>query len=238
MLKIENLNKFYGKKQVLFNINLNLEEGDICAFIGANGAGKTTTIKSIIGLIPYDSGQIYINGKNLEDHEETIKSYIAYVPDNPELYSFMRGIDYLNFISDIFGLSLENRRERIERHSRAFGIREALADKIDSYSHGMQQKLALIAALIHTPKLIILDEPFVGLDPLATRYIREEFKRLAKEEGVTILFSTHVLEVAEKLCNKIAIVKDGQMLVFGETQEILSNSTLEDIFVERMSHNA
>lgn len=237
MLEIRNLNKFYGSKQVLFNINMELNKGDICAFIGANGAGKTTTIKSIIGLIPFESGSIYIDGVNVQEKPLQIKSMLSYVPDNPELYSFMRGIDYLNFIADIFKISFEDRKEKFEKYSQAFGIRQELGDKIDTYSHGMQQKLALIGALIHDPKLIILDEPFVGLDPLATRFIREEFKRLALEEGVTIIFSTHVLEVAEKLCNKVALIKKGKLLVFGETEEILNKTSLEELFVERMEEN-
>lgn len=237
MLKINNLSKFYGNKQVLHDISFEINQGDICAFIGANGAGKTTTIKSAIGLIPFDRGEITIGGYNIEGQEIQARSILSYVPDNPELYSFMKGIEYLNFIGDVFQVSYERRKEKIELYSRAFGIRDRLGEKIESYSHGMQQKLALISALIHDPKLIILDEPFVGLDPMATRFIREEFKRLAKEEGVTILFSTHVLEVAEKLCNKIAIIKNGHLVLFGYTQEILSEISLEDLFVERMTSN-
>ncbi|MCD1146627.1 ABC transporter ATP-binding protein [Peptoniphilus sp. KCTC 25270] len=237
MLKIENLVKYYGEKKILHEIDFSLESGDICAFIGANGAGKTTTIKSIVGLIPFDGGQIFVNGMDVEKESVETKKILSYVPDNPELYGFMRGIDYLNFIGDIFSLPYEVRKEKIETYGQAFGIYDRLGESIDSYSHGMQQKIALIGALIHSPKLILLDEPFVGLDPLATRFVREEFRRLAKEEGVTILFSTHVLEVAEKLCNKVAIIKNGSLVLFGNTEDVLSEVSLEDLFVQRMSDN-
>ena len=234
MLNIQNLSKFYGNKQVLYDISFSLEPGDICAFIGANGAGKTTTIKSALGLIPFDAGTIAIGGHDIETDPVAAKTLISYVPDNPELYSFMRGIDYLNFIADIFQLDFETRKERIERYAAEFSIRDRLGEAISNYSHGMQQKLALIGALIHDPRLIVLDEPFVGLDPLATRSVRENFKKMAQEKDTTILFSTHVLEVAEKLCNKVAIIKDGHLIYFGPTEEILAKGSLEDLFVERM----
>lgn len=238
MLHIDHLSKFYGKKQVLFDISFSLDPGDICAFIGSNGAGKTTTIKSALGLIPFDSGTITIDGHNIETEPMETKRIYSYVPDNPELYTFMRGIDYLNFIADIFELDYDTRKRGIDTLSKDFDIHNRLGEPIESYSHGMQQKLALIGALLHDPKLIVLDEPFVGLDPLATKKIREHFKRMAEDCNTTILFSTHVLEVAEKLCNKVAIIREGRLVYFGSTQEVLAKGSLEDLFVERMQDHA
>ena len=238
MLHIDHLSKFYGKKQVLFDISFSLDPGDICAFIGSNGAGKTTTIKSALGLIPFDSGTITIDGHNIETEPMEAKRIYSYVPDNPELYTFMRGIDYLNFIADIFELDYDTRKRGIDTLSKDFDIHNRLGEPIESYSHGMQQKLALIGALLHDPKLIVLDEPFVGLDPLATKKIREQFKRMAEVCDTTILFSTHVLEVAEKLCNKVAIIREGRLVYFGSTQEVLAKGSLEDLFVERMQDHA
>ena len=238
MLHIDHLSKFYGKKQVLFDISFSLDPGDICAFIGSNGAGKTTTIKSALGLIPFDSGTITIDGHNIETEPMEAKRIYSYVPDNPELYTFMRGIDYLNFIADIFELDYDTRKRGIDTLSKDFDIHNRLGEPIESYSHGMQQKLALIGALLHDPKLIVLDEPFVGLDPLATKKIREHFKRIAEDCDTTILFSTHVLEVAEKLCNKVAIIREGRLVYFGSTQEVLAKGSLEDLFVERMQDHA
>ncbi|WP_322627283.1 ABC transporter ATP-binding protein [Aedoeadaptatus coxii] len=238
MLHIDHLSKFYGKKQVLFDISFSLDPGDICAFIGSNGAGKTTTIKSALGLIPFDSGTITIDGHNIETEPMEAKRIYSYVPDNPELYTFMRGIDYLNFIADIFELDYDTRKRGIDTLSKDFDIHNRLGEPIESYSHGMQQKLALIGALLHDPKLIVLDEPFVGLDPLATKKIREHFKRMADDCDTTILFSTHVLEVAEKLCNKVAIIREGRLVYFGSTQEVLAKGSLEDLFVERMQDHA
>ena len=234
MLQIEHLIKFYGKKQILHDLNFELEPGDICAFIGSNGAGKTTTIKSALGLIPFDGGRILIGGHDIEKEPLEAKKLYSYVPDNPELYKFMRGIENLNFIADIFELDYETRRDRIEYYADLFAIRDRLGESIDNYSHGMQQKLALIAALIHDPKLIVLDEPFVGLDPMATKSIRETLKKMAVEKGTTILFSTHVLEVAEKLCNKVAIIREGHLVFFGPTEDVLQKGSLEDLFMERM----
>lgn len=238
MLHIDHLSKFYGKKQVLFDISFFLDPGDICAFIGSNGAGKTTTIKSALGLIPFDSGTITIDGHNIETEPMEAKRIYSYVPDNPELYTFMRGIDHLNFIADIFELDYDTRKRGIDTLSKDFDIHNRLGEPIESYSHGMQQKLALIGALLHDPKLIVLDEPFVGLDPLATKKIREHFKRMADDCDTTILFSTHVLEVAEKLCNKVAIIREGRLVYFGSTQEVLAKGSLEDLFVERMQDHA
>lgn len=234
MLQIQHLIKYYGKKQILHDVSFKLDPGDICAFIGSNGAGKTTTIKSALGLIPFDGGKIFIGGHDIEKEPLEAKKLYSYVPDNPELYKFMRGIEYLNFIADIFELDYETRRDRIEYYADLFAIRDRLGESIDNYSHGMQQKLALIAALIHDPKLIVLDEPFVGLDPMATKSIRETFKKMAAEKGTTILFSTHVLEVAEKLCNKVAIIREGHLVFFGPTEEVLQKGSLEDLFMERM----
>mgnify|MGYP000960791362 FL=1 len=234
MLQIQHLIKYYGKKQILHDVSFELDPGDICAFIGSNGAGKTTTIKSALGLIPFDGGKILIGGHDIEKEPLEAKKLHSYVPDNPELYKFMRGIEYLNFIADIFELDYETRRDRIEYYADLFAIRDRLGESIDNYSHGMQQKLALIAALIHDPKLIVLDEPFVGLDPMATKSIRETFKKMAAEKGTTILFSTHVLEVAEKLCNKVAIIREGHLVFFGPTEDVLQKGSLEDLFMERM----
>ena len=234
MLQIQHLIKYYGKKQILHDVSFELDPVDICAFIGSNGAGKTTTIKSALGLIPFDGGKILIGGHDIEKEPLEAKKLYSYVPDNPELYKFMRGIEYLNFIADIFELDYETRRDRIEYYADLFAIRDRLGESIVNYSHGMQQKLALIAALIHDPKLIVLDEPFVGLDPMATKSIRETFKKMAAEKGTTILFSTHVLEVAEKLCNKVAIIREGHLVFFGPTEEVLQKGSLEDLFMERM----
>lgn len=233
MLNIQKLSKSYGPTQVLYEIDLALSPGDICAFIGANGSGKTTTIKSAIGLIPFESGQVHIGGHSIKKDPVACKEVLAYVPDNPDIYPFMRGIDYLNFIGDVYQVPLERRKEAIETYGQGFALYDRLGDRVDQYSHGMQQKLALMAALLHQPKLIILDEPFVGLDPIATRFIREEFIRLAKEEATTILFSTHVLEVAERLCNKVAIIAEGRLHYFGDTQTALEKGSLEDLFIER-----
>ena len=234
MLQIYHLVKFYGKKQILHDVSFSLDPGDICAFIGSNGAGKTTTIKSALGLIPFDGGRIAIGGHDIEKEPLEAKKLYSYVPDNPELYQFMRGIEYLNFVADMFELDYETRKDRIEYYADLFAIRDRLGESIDEYSHGMQQKLALIAALIHDPKLLVLDEPFVGLDPMATKSIRETFKQMAAEKGTTILFSTHVLEVAEKLCNKVAIIREGHLVFFGPTEAVLEKGSLEDLFMERM----
>ncbi|MDO5301928.1 MAG: ABC transporter ATP-binding protein [Tissierellia bacterium] len=237
MLNIQHLSKYYDRKQVLHDISFSLEKGDICGFIGSNGAGKTTTIKSALGLIPFEEGSITINGHDITQNPVEAKRELAYVPDNPELYEWMRGIEYLNFIADIFELPYEVRKEKIETLAQAFGIRDRLGEAIKGYSHGMQQKLALIGAMIHSPGLFVLDEPFVGLDPMATRFVRERFIEMAQNEGTTILFSTHVLEVAEKLCNKLAIIRDGRLLLFGDAKELLKSGTLEDLFMERMQEH-
>ncbi|EFI42131.1 ABC transporter ATP-binding protein [Peptoniphilus sp. oral taxon 386] len=233
MLKIENLIKKYGNKEILHGINLEIESGDIFGFIGKNGAGKTTTIKCVVGLIEYDSGNILINGMDNLENSLECKKITAYIPDNPELYEFMNGIDYLNFIADAFDVKQDIRMERIVKYSKIFDIHNNLNESISTYSHGMKQKLAIISALIHEPKLLILDEPFVGLDPTATHYLKEEFKNMC-QRGTAIFFSTHVLEVAQNLCNKIAIIKDGNIIETGLTNEVTKKSSLEDIFLELM----
>ena len=237
MLEIQNLSKYYGKKQILHQVSFKLEPGDICGFIGANGAGKTTTIKSAIGLIPFEEGTVTIGGHSIETSPVECKKILSYVPDNPSLYNFMTGIEYLNFIGDVFEMTWEQRKEKIDYYGNAFNIFDRLNEKISEYSHGMQQKVALIAALMHQPKLRILDEPFVGLDPTATRFIREEFKRLASEDGMSILFSTHVLEVAEKLCNRVVIIREGHIVLDESMDAALQKYSLEDLFIDRMSQH-
>ena len=231
MLKIENLNKSFGDKLVLKNINLEIEDGDIFAFIGKNGSGKTTTIKCIVGLLEFESGLIKLDGLDNKNDELIFKKNIAYIPDNPELYEFMSGYEYLNFIAQAYDLDYKIKKDRIYKYSEIFGIKNVLVDSIQTYSHGMKQKLAIISALIHKPKLLILDEPFVGLDPTATHFLKEEFKNLCSE-GSSIFFSTHVLEVAQNLCNKVAILKDGEILKCGPTKDVIGDSSLENIFLE------
>jgi len=232
MLRIENLSKTYkGSKKAVDGLSLRIQKGDIYGFIGHNGAGKTTTIKCVTGILDFDEGEIYINGKSIKDDPIGCKRIMAYIPDNPDLYENMTGIQYLNFISDIFGLSKEVRERNIEKYSDAFELTKNLGDLISSYSHGMKQKLAIISALIHEPKLLILDEPFVGLDPKASHTLKE-FMREMCQKGSAIFFSTHVLEVAEKLCNKIAIIKSGKLIASGETEKVKGDSSLEQLFLE------
>lgn len=232
MLKIEKLSKTYkGGKKAVDNLSLEIEKGDIYGFIGHNGAGKTTTIKSITGILDFDEGDIFIDGISIKDKPIECKRIMAYIPDNPDLYENMTGIQYLNFIADIFGISKEARERDIEKYSNAFELTKNLGDLISSYSHGMKQKLAIISALIHEPKLLILDEPFVGLDPKASHTLKEYMKEMC-QKGSAIFFSTHVLEVAEKLCNRIAIIKAGKLIASGETQEVKGDSSLEELFLE------
>lgn len=232
MLRIENLSKTYkGSKKAVDGLSLRIQKGDIYGFIGHNGAGKTTTIKCVTGILDFDEGEIYIDGKSIKDDPIGCKRIMAYIPDNPDLYENMTGIQYLNFISDIFGLSKEVRERNIEKYSDAFELTKNLGDLISSYSHGMKQKLAIISALIHEPKLLILDEPFVGLDPKASHTLKE-FMREMCQKGSAIFFSTHVLEVAEKLCNKIAIIKSGKLIASGETEKVKGDSSLEQLFLE------
>ena len=232
MLKIKNYNKIYPNgKHAVKNLNIEVLPGDLVAFIGANGAGKTTTIKSIVGILPFDEGEILINGSSIIDDPITCKKQLAYIPDNPDLYESLTGINYLNFIADIFKLDKKTRKEKIEYYAKEFELINNLNDYISSYSHGMKQKLALISAFMHEPKLLILDEPFVGLDPKSSFIVKQEMKKMC-EAGNAIFFSTHILEVAEKLCNKIAIIKNGELVITGKMEEVVKNSSLEDVFME------
>ncbi|MDU2671827.1 MAG: ABC transporter ATP-binding protein [Clostridium sp.] len=231
MLEIRNFSKAYkqGKKAV-DNISLNINSGDIFGFIGHNGAGKTTTIKSVVGILDFNEGEIIINGLSIKDNPIECKKMMAYIPDNPDLYEALTGIQYLSFIADIYGVSKSQREELIKKYSDKLELTRYLGDLIGSYSHGMKQKLAVISALIHKPKLLVLDEPFVGLDPKAAHTLKEIMKEICSE-GSAIFFSTHVLEVAEKLCNRVAIIKDGKIVAEGNTDEVRGNSSLEDIFM-------
>ena len=231
MLKIENLTKKYGDKKAVDSLSLHIAKGEICGFIGRNGAGKTTTLKSVCGILGFDEGEIYVDGTSIKKEPLACKAKIAYIPDNPDLYAFMTGIQYLNFVADIFGVSAEARKERIRKYGDIFELTGDLAQSISAYSHGMKQKLAIISALIHEPKLILLDEPFVGLDPKAAHALKG-IMRSACESGSAIFFSTHVLEVAEKLCDKIAIIQDGKLVKQGTVDEVKGDSSLEEVFLE------
>lgn len=231
MIDIRNLTKTYGQKKAVDNLSLHIGAGEMYAFIGHNGAGKTTTIKSICGLLDFDEGAIYVDGVSIKDNPIECKKKIAYLPDNPDLYDFMSGIKYLNFIANIFGVSREDRFERIKKYGDMFDITKDLGQPISSYSHGMKQKLAIISALIHDPKVLIMDEPFVGLDPKATFLLKEEMKRIC-DNGGAIFFSTHVLDVAEKICDKIAIIKGGKLVRSGSMEEIKGDESLESVFLE------
>ena len=232
LLKIENLTKIYGKDfKGVDNLSLTVNKGEIYGFIGHNGAGKSTTIKSIVGALSFEEGEIFIDGISLRDNPLQAKSVIAYLPDNPELYESLSGINFLNFVGDVFGVNKEKRAELIKKYSALFGLEDNLGDLIASYSHGMKQKLALISALIHEPKLIVMDEPFVGLDPVASHAVKQVMKEFCLNGGA-IFFSTHVLEVAEKLCDKIGIIKGGKLVAEGETQKIIGDSSLENAFLE------
>ena len=232
MLEIIKFSKSYknGKKAV-DNISLTVKDGEIFAFIGHNGAGKTTTIKSIVGILEFEEGDILIDGISIKKDPLKCRSEIAYIPDNPDIYESLTGIQYLNFIADIFNVSKSDRENLIKYYADKFEITNFLGDLISSYSHGMKQKLVLISALLHKPKLLVLDEPFVGLDPKASHLLKEEMKKLCNE-GVAIFFSTHVLEVAEKLCDKVAIIKNGTIVAQGKMEEVKGDSSLEDIFME------
>ncbi|MGN1081377.1 MAG: ABC transporter ATP-binding protein, partial [Acutalibacteraceae bacterium] len=220
MLTIEHLTKTYGDKKAVDDLSLHIEKGKICGFIGHNGAGKTTTIKACCGILQFDGGDIYIDSLSVRDNPIECKKKIAYIPDNPDLYDFMTGIKYLNFISDVYGIPASERVTKIEKYAEAYEITDDLPQPINSYSHGMKQKLALISALIHSPQLLIMDEPFVGLDPVATRRTKD-FMREICDRGGAIFFSTHVLEVAQNLCDDIAIIKNGRLVIFGNTKEVV-----------------
>ena len=231
MLNISHLTKTYGDKKAVDDLSLHIAPGEIYGFIGHNGAGKTTTIKSVVGILQFDEGEITIDGTSLKDDPIACKNKIAYIPDNPDLYEFMSGIKYLNFIADIFGVGAEERQERIKKYADMFELTEDLAQPISAYSHGMKQKLAIIAAWIHNPKLIIMDEPFVGLDPKAS-FLLKEMMRDVCAAGGAIFFSTHVLEVAEKLCDKVAIIKGGKLIRSGTMESVKGDDSLEEVFLE------
>ena len=231
MLKIEHLTKTYGEKKAVDALTLHIAPGEIYGFIGHNGAGKTTTLKSVVGILQFDDGEIIINGKSIRTAPLDCKRDIAYIPDNPDLYDYMSGIKYLNFIADIFGVSAADRKERIRKYSELFELTADLAQPIAAYSHGMKQKLAIIAAWLHSPKLIIMDEPFVGLDPKASHLLKGMMREVC-DEGGAIFFSTHVLEVAEKLCDKVAIIKGGRLIRSGTMEEVKGDDSLEEVFLE------
>lgn len=231
MLKIENLTVKYGEKVAVDNLSLHILKGEIYGFIGHNGAGKTSTIKAATGILEFTDGEIYVDGISMKLDPITCKKNIAYIPDNPDLYEYMTGLQYLNFIADIFGVSTALRKERTEKYSAAFEIQNDLTSGISSYSHGMKQKLAVISALIHDPKLIIMDEPFVGLDPKAAFTLKEIMREHCKKGGA-IFFSTHVLDVAEKLCDKIAIIKSSKLIKCGAMEEVRGDESLESVFLE------
>ena len=231
MLKIDHLTKTYGEKKAIDDLSLHIQAGEIYGFIGHNGAGKTTTLKSVAGILQFDAGEITVCGKSIRTQPIECKRDMAYIPDNPDLYEYMTGIKYLNFIADIFGVSAEDRQERIRRYADLFELTADLAQPIAAYSHGMKQKLAIISAWLHAPKLIIMDEPFVGLDPKAAHLLKGMMRELC-ESGGAIFFSTHVLEVAEKLCDKVAIIKGGKLMRSGTMEEVKGDDSLEEVFLE------
>ena len=231
MLNIKNLTKTYGEKKAVDDLTLHIAPGEIYGFIGHNGAGKTTTLKSVAGILQFDAGEIYIGGDSVREKPLECKRKIAYIPDNPDLYEYMTGIKYLNFIADIFGVDAALRRERIRRYADAFELTGDLAQPIAAYSHGMKQKLAIISAWLHRPRLILMDEPFVGLDPKASHLLKGMMRQVC-DEGGAIFFSTHVLEVAEKLCDKVAIIQGGRLIRSGTMEEVKGDDSLEDVFLE------
>ena len=231
MLRIEHLTKTYGEKKAVDDLSLHIAPGEIYGFIGHNGAGKTTTLKAAVGILQFDAGEITIGGHSIQTEPLACKQLLAYIPDNPDLYDFMSGIQYLNFIADVFGIPAAERWARIEPYADAFELTGDLGQPISAYSHGMKQKLAIIAAWIHDPKLIIMDEPFVGLDPKAAHLLKGMMRELC-DVGGAIFFSTHVLEVAEKLCDKVAIIKGGQLIRSGTMEEVKGDDSLEDVFLE------
>ena len=237
MLEIQHLTKKYGSKLAVDDLSLHIQPGEICGFIGHNGAGKTTTIKACCGILPFDSGEILVGGVSVRKDPIACKRQIAYIPDNPDLYDFMTGVKYLNFIGDVFGVSQAERRERIGRYGEMFELTGDLGQPISAYSHGMKQKLAIISALLHHPKLLILDEPFVGLDPKATHLLKGVMGELCRS-GSAIFFSTHVLEVAERLCHRVAIIKSGKLVACGSMEEVKGDQSLETVFLELEAEDA
>ncbi|MBS6475240.1 MAG: ABC transporter ATP-binding protein [Clostridiales bacterium] len=231
MLRIEHVTKVYGEKKAVDDLSLHIQPGEIYGFIGHNGAGKTTTIKACCGILQFESGEIYVDGLSVKEKPLECKAKLAYIPDNPDLYEFMTGIQFLNFVADIFRVGAQERAERIRRYADQFELTADLAQPISAYSHGMKQKLAVISALIHAPKLIIMDEPFVGLDPKASHLLKELMREICNQGGA-IFFSTHVLEVAEKLCDKVAIIKGGRLIKSGTMEEVKGDTSLENVFLE------
>ena len=231
MLYIEHLTKTFGEKKAVDDLSLHIAPGEIYGFIGHNGAGKTTTLKSVVGIQQFDSGRITIGGHSIQDDPIACKKMLAYIPDNPDLYEFMTGIQYLNFIADVFGVDAETRRSRIRKYAELFALTDDLAQPIAAYSHGMKQKLAIISAWLHEPKLILMDEPFVGLDPKAAHILKGMMREVC-DAGGAIFFSTHVLEVAEKLCDKVAIIKGGKLIRSGTMEEVKGDDSLEEVFLE------
>ena len=231
MLKIEHLTKTYGEKKAVDDLSLHIQPGEIYGFIGHNGAGKSTTIKSAVGILKFDTGTITINGKSLTEDPLGCKRDLAYIPDNPDLYDFMSGIKFLNVVADIFAVPAAERQEKIRKYADLFELTGDLAQPISAYSHGMKQKLAVIAAWLHSPKLIVMDEPFVGLDPKASHHLKEMMREHC-DNGGAIFFSTHVLEVAEKLCDKVAIIKQGKLVKTGTMDEVKGDDSLEEVFLE------
>ncbi len=231
MLRIENLTKTYGEKKAVDDLSLHIQAGEIYGFIGHNGAGKTTTLKACCGILGFEAGEIFVDGISIKEDPIACKKMLAYIPDNPDLYAYMTGVQYLNFVADIYKVPAATRKERMEKYGAALEILSDLAMPISSYSHGMKQKVAVIGALIHAPKLLIMDEPFVGLDPKASHTLKELMRTIC-DEGGAIFYSTHVLEAAEKLCDKVAIIKDGKLIKTGTMDEVKGDSSLENVFLE------
>lgn len=236
MLEIKNLTKTYGDKKAVDDLSLTINAGEIYGFIGHNGAGKTTTLKAVVGILKFDSGEIFVDGISVKEDPVAVKRKIAYIPDNPDLYEFMSGAAYLNFIADVFGIKEPERTEKIKKCGDIFGLTADLPQPVSAYSHGMKQKLAIISALIHDPKLMVLDEPFVGLDPIAAHSLKEIMREIC-DNGGAIFFSTHVLEVAEKLCDKVAIIRDGRLVTCGTVDEVKGDASLESAFLRSEKEN-
>lgn len=236
MLRIEHLTKTFGEKRAVDDLSLHIEPGQIYGFIGHNGAGKTTTIKAACGILQFNGGSIYIDGTSIKDDPLGCKKKTAYIPDNPDMYEFMSGIKYLNFIADVYGVPEDVRAERIHKYAETFELTADLAQPVSAYSHGMKQKLAIISALLHDPKLMIMDEPFVGLDPKATHTLKEIMREKCAR-GAAVFFSTHVLEVAEKLCDSVAIIRNGRLIMSGRTEDVVGDESLESVFLELEGEN-
>ena len=237
MLKIEHLTKRYGAKAAVDDLSLHIRPGEIYGFIGHNGAGKTTTIKSCCGILAFDEGEIFVNGTSIKQDPIACKQMMAYIPDNPDLYEFLSGVKYLNFVADMYGVGKAEREERIAKYADLFELTDDLAQPVSAYSHGMKQKLAIISALIHEPKLVIMDEPFVGLDPKASHIVKGLMRDIC-DAGGAIFFSTHVLEVAEKLCDRVAIIRQGKLVANGTLEEVSGDASLEEVFLELEGENA